>query len=246
MQLWKLFAPIVLGAAPAVASDLDFGLSGITPVETARLSAFCPGDSPCDVTFVFHDIRGGTLKRTAITLEPGTGGSMDLTVSEAGVPVNRLEIVPCVLVGRGDVIASYQVFDNFTLRTRIFRNWGGPPEPAAGEIHFGTVGITPFDTSRLNVICSSDPIRVAEPCDVTFIFHDTRNQVLKQSTRTFDPGAAAFLDFRAAEAGLTTRHGEIIPCVRVGRGSVLATVETIDSLTGVTIVLAHAAALAAP
>jgi len=236
----------------ALAADLDFGLTGITAAETARLSAFCSADEsllkpePCDVTFLFHDIRGRILKQTATTLDPGTGGSMDLTVAETGLGGSRLEIIPCILVGRGGVFGSYQAFDNFAQRTRIFANWQSPPEPVGGEIHFGTIGITPFDTSRLNAYCPVEPTRVAEPCDVTFIFHDTRGRILKQASRTIDPGTAGFLDFRASEAGLTVRRGEIIPCVRVGRGAVLATVETIDNLTGLTILLAHQALLATP
>jgi hypothetical protein len=224
--------------APCFAADMDFGLTGITPVETARLSAFCTGDSPCDVALEFHDIRGGTLKRTALTLEPHTGASLDITAADGILTGNRLEIIPCVLVGRGAVSTSYQAFDNFTQRTRVFRNWGGPPAAAAGEIHFGTIGLTPFDTSRLNAICTVDPTRVPEPCDVTFIFHDTHNRILKQVSRTLDPGAAAFLDFRTAEAGLAIRRGEIIPCFLVGRGAILATTETLDNLTGATLVLA--------
>ncbi len=240
-----------LSAMPA--AELNFGLTGITPLETARLAAFCSDDAsrigigPCDVTFEFHDSRGRTLKQTTITLDPGTGGSFDLTASETGPAGNRLEIIPCILVGRGAAFASYQVFDNLTQRTRIFANWQDPPNPLSGEIHFGSFGITAFDTSRLNAVCpAADVTRTPEPCDVTFIFHDARGRILKQSTMTLDPGASAFLDLRGSEAGLNVRRGEIIPCFRVGRGAIVGTVETIDNLTGLTLVLAHAATLTTP
>jgi hypothetical protein len=241
----------VIPAAPA--ADLDFGLTGIAPFETARMSIFCSDDAsriqpePCEVTFEFHDIRGNILKKSTLTFDAGTGGSFDLTPADVGIGGSRLEIIPCILVGRGAVFPSYQVFDNFSQRSRIFSNWTQPPEPAGGEIHFGSFGLTAFDTLRLNALCpAGDATRTSAPCDVTFIFHDTRGRILKQITRTLDPGAAGYLDLRAAEAGLNVRRGEIIPCVRVGNGAVVATVETIDNLTGVTTVMAHPAPLTTP
>ncbi|SPE27409.1 hypothetical protein SBA3_1350006 [Candidatus Sulfopaludibacter sp. SbA3] len=53
------------GDRPAPQSgDVDFGLAGLRPFETMRLSAFCEADvsvmpPPCDITFAFHGSAGG-------------------------------------------------------------------------------------------------------------------------------------------------------------------------------------------
>ena len=115
-------------------------------------------------------------------------------------------------------------------------------------MHFGLAGITPFDTLRLNAFCPDEATRTtgAEPCDVSFIFHNNAGRILKQATITLQPGSAGFLDARAAELGLTARRGEMIPCVRVARGSVISNLEMIDTFTGLTLLLANPAAPMTP
>jgi len=248
----KLFFSSLLTviALPAFATDFYLGLVGITYVETARLAAFCPDEAgPCEAALHFHDVGGGIVKEAALLLDPGAVGFLDVRATDTGLtPGRRLEIVPCVRVVRGGVFASLRIFDNLTVRSRIFANWSGGASPHAGEIHFGAAGITPFDTSRINAFCPGDPSRTSpsDPCDVTFIFHVSGGRVLKQATRTLLPGTGASLDFRAAEAGLGFRQGEIVPCVRVAGGSVVATLEMIDTLSGLTMTLAPAGMLLTP
>src|SRR5204862_4598687 len=84
-------------AALASAADANFGLIGIARFETARLTAYCDGSvtpTPCDITFEFHDIGGRTLKQAAMTLQPGTGGFVDLTPAETGI-AGMVQIDPC-------------------------------------------------------------------------------------------------------------------------------------------------------
>ncbi len=96
--------------------EFDFAAAGVTALDTARLSAFCPSDGTrapvaCDVTFFFHDLRGRVLKPSRVTLQPGTGGSLDLRSSESGSVASRVEIIPCFKVASGAVVASFRLLD---------------------------------------------------------------------------------------------------------------------------------------
>lgn len=245
----------LITSIPARAAEIHFGVAGITPIETARLAAFCSDESPsptvppgsCDVTFIFHDRAGRILKQSTMTLPPGTGGSLDLRGSEIGA-VRRGEIVPCIKVASGAAFGNVQIFDNFLQRTRVLTNYAERLQVRTGELHTGRIGITPFDTARLNAFCPSDPARAGggEACDVTFIFHDNAGRIFKQATMTLLPGKAGFLDLRAAETGLTARRVEVDPCIRVGRGGAIANFEMIDTLTGLTLLLANPAAPMTP
>src|SRR5260221_10682613 len=103
------------------ATEADFGLTSITAFETARVTAYCRNDEapaglepePCDIVFEFHGSQGRTLKRSAMTLAPATGGFLDLRGVEAGATGTPGEIIPCVKVGRGVAVLSFQTFDNF-------------------------------------------------------------------------------------------------------------------------------------
>ena len=81
---------------------------------------------------------------------------------------------------------------------------------------------------------------------MSFIFHNNAGRILKQATVTLQPGKSGFLDVRASEFGLTARRGEIQPCIRVGRGGVIANFEMIDTFTGLTLLLANPAAPMTP
>ena len=229
--------------------------AGITPIETARLGAYCSDEpvgglpaSPCLVILIFHDLTGRVLKQSSETLQPGTGGHLDLRTSDFGLTARRGEIIPCLRVAGGAAFGNVQIFDNFSQRTRVMTNHADRLQARTGELHFGLAGITPFDTLRLNAFCPDEATRAggAEPCDVTFIFHNNAGRILKQATVTLQPGKAGFLDVRAAEIGLTARRGEVIPCIRVARGGAIANFEMIDTFTSLTLLLANPAAPMTP
>jgi len=245
----------LIAVIPAAAAEIHFGVAGITPIETARLAAFCSDEpigglppAPCIVSFLFHDPAGRILKQSSETLQPGTGGHLDLRTSDFGLTARRGEIIPCIKVAGGAAFGNVQIFDNFSQRTRVMTNYADRLQARTGELHFGLAGITPFDTLRLNALCSDEVPRTGdvEPCWVTFIFHNNAGRILKQATITLQPGKAGFLDVRAAEIGLTARRGEMIPCIRVGRGGVIANFEMIDTFTGLTLLLANPAAPMTP
>jgi hypothetical protein len=104
--------------------DIDFGIAGLTQFDTARLSAFCEGDgsvepSPCSITFEFHDLSGRVLKQTLLTLQPETGGFVDLRFAEAGTGGRRLELEPFLKVERGSAVGAFAIVDNFTGLTLV-------------------------------------------------------------------------------------------------------------------------------
>ena len=99
--------------------DIDFALAGITPFHTARLGAYCEGEGsvmppPCDVTLEFHDIQGRLLKQSRMTLQPDTGGFLDLRWLETGSPSRKVEIQPCIKVAGGAAIGTLAIVDNFS------------------------------------------------------------------------------------------------------------------------------------
>lgn len=234
-------------------ADYDYGLVGLSSLETARLAAVCSEDGPrgavpCEIEFVILDRAGRPVKRSAATLQPGVSAFMDYRLPDSVAAGRRGELIPCIRVLAGAVWSNLQVMDNFTNRTRLSRNLTGLPAPAGGEIHYGSAGLTGLDTARLGAVCAKDPSRAdgGDPCQVTFIVHDLQGRILKQSPVTLMPGAGGSMDFRTAEAGLPARRGEIVPCVRVLRGSVLGTLDVFDSLSGLSLTSAGAAAALLP
>jgi hypothetical protein len=239
-------------ATLAMAADADFGVTSITSFETARLTAFCRNDAertgappdPCDVLFEFHGIQGRSLKRSVMTLPPGTGAFLDLRGAEAGATSTPGEIIPCFKVGRGVAVVSFQTFDNFTTRSNLLLNWADRSMALSGDLDFGPAGITPLDTARLGAFCPDEPTRTGlppDPCDVTFLFHDLRGRLVKQSQMTLKPGTGGSLDLRSAEVGSTGGRVEIIPCIKVGRGVAVGSVRVLDNFTGHATVLAYPA-----
>lgn len=251
----RRLALFMFAAGLAMAADADFGVTGITSFETARLTAFCRNDADrtgiapdsCDVIFEFHGLQGRSLKRSVMTLPPGTGAFLDLRGVEAGAAATPGEIIPCVIVGRGIAVISFQTFDNFTTRSNLLLNWADRSLARSGDLDFGPAGITPVDTVRLGAFCPDDATRTGlppDPCAVTFQFHDLRGRLMKQSKITLQPGTGGSLDLRSAEIGSTAGRVEIIPCVLVGRGMAVGSVRVVDNFTGHANVLAYPAVLA--
>jgi hypothetical protein len=140
-------------------------LIGIASVENARLAAYCDGSvvpTPCAVTFEFHDIQGRVLNSATVTLLPGTGGFLDMPAAKTGL-ASPVLIEPCFTVLRGVALASLQVFDTFSLRTRILINWGDRSLARQGDVDFGQAGITAFDTARIGAFCAADGSVVPTP-----------------------------------------------------------------------------------
>src|SRR5262245_19302649 len=101
----------------------------------------------------------------------------------------------------------------------------------AAEVFFSQTRITSLDIARIGVFCLSDANAAGapEPCAVALHFHDLRGNILKQAEMMLLPDTGGFLDLRFSEMGLTSRQGEIIPCLRVERGIAVGSVELFDA-----------------
>jgi hypothetical protein len=226
--------------------EADFGLIGLSAFENARLAAYCDGSVtpvPCEITFTFTHVGGRVLKQSTMTLQPGTAGFLDLAAGQTGIS-GLVQIDPCWKVTRGAARASLQVFDIFSQRTRILINWGDRSVPRTGDVDFGLVGLTAFDTARLGAFCEGDGSVTPSPCSILFEFHDAAGKTVKQSRLILAPETGGFVHLRLAETGATARRVEIDPCFTVERGSAVGSLATIDNFTGLTITQAYPAALA--
>jgi hypothetical protein len=93
---------------------------------------------PCDVTLGFNDAGGRALKQTHVTLLPGQSASLDIAAREAG-SARRVELQPFLApAGRGFVLTTAEIFDQFTGRTMVVLNSTEPrslgaPGSTAGQ-----------------------------------------------------------------------------------------------------------------
>lgn len=249
MKIHLAVLTLATAALATAATEADFGLIAVSSFETARLAAFCDGSvtpAPCDITFEFHDVNGRTLKQANLILQPNTGGFVDFTPPPAAVGI-PLEIDPCWTIQRGAAFASLQVFDVFSLRTRIMINWADGSVRPAGELDFGMAGITRSDTARLGAVCEGDGSVLPPPCDVSFEFHDAAGRTVKQTRLVLQPDTAGFVNLKWEETGSTARKVDIIPCIKVGSGNPVGSFAIIDNFTGLTLSQAYPAAeLVAP
>ena len=138
----------LITAAVSFGATSHFGLVPLGRLDTARLTVYCDDDGsatpvPCDITLEFHDTRGALVKQTSMTLQLGSSGYLDF---QAGIGQDTVGIDPCWKILRGAAMASVEVFDALTQRTRILIDWADQMTPRTGDVDFGLVGITPFDT----------------------------------------------------------------------------------------------------
>ena len=61
-----------------------------------------------------------------MTLQPGTGRFLDLRAAEMGLTARRGEIVPCIRVGHGAAVATFELIDTLPASPRRWymrRRW---------------------------------------------------------------------------------------------------------------------------
>ena len=109
----------------------QFGMVGITPLDTIRLNVVnveisgSPPD-PCKVNMRFLDSAGNILKQQALTIKPTQAMSLDLTGIEAGGAF-RTEVHPALLVSSSNSVGcspvgSVEVFNSNSGETSLFAN----------------------------------------------------------------------------------------------------------------------------
>lgn len=100
---------------------------------------------------------------------------------------------------------------------------------AAMDADFGAIGITQYDTARLNGFC--DGSVVPTPCDIIFEFHDLSGRTLKTVSMIVQPETTGFVDFSVPAASLFPSRVEINPCFKVLRGTAQPTLELMENFT---------------
>jgi hypothetical protein len=224
-----------------------FCCGGISPEQTARLSAFCDGSvtpAPCNATLEFHDIHGVLLNQTHLNLRPGETGFLD---SQPPDPDRPMEVIPKWFLNEGSANFSFEVSDTENLRTRFFVNWGDGSVAKAGNLDSGPVSLTRGDTGRLKVYCDGSvrvegTLRFAS-CQADLAFHDTNGRLLKQSRLTLAPGTAGFLDLPFDETRSLDRRAVVIPSLNVTGGPAVGSLAVLESATGITITQSSPAVL---
>lgn len=129
---------------------LGFAMIGIASGESARVNALNMGtglqgqNSSCSVTLQFLDAQGQLLKQSAITLQPGKAGSLDLSSDELPGTDSRTEVRAVLRFGYSgganpppailqqfdcNIVPSLEVYDNDTGRTSFVLTEAKPLPP---------------------------------------------------------------------------------------------------------------------
>ncbi len=230
-------------ANAAQAQTYTFPMIGITSGQTLQLNLVAFPDGPCSALLGFLNSNGSPIVPTQqVYLTEGQVASFTLNgnsvISSAG---QRVEVLPQVAVAQVSVPstclanASAEVFDNLLGLTSVAVPGavGFPPNPA-----FGTLGVTLFETARLNVVA----VPFYLPCVGTLSFADKYGNQLGNSLNVnLSPGQATFLDLPGSTVvtGLGQR-AEVHPIVTLSSSpagnACLASTEIYLNATGSTIV----------
>ena len=224
------------------------GMVGLAHLQTARLNVvMIGGGSPdpsnrCRAEVSFFDAAGrlfrdasGVPIAAVFILDPGKAARLDLREADAfrgrtGLRVAfraRMQALDLPPTTGPDpcrrVVATLEVFDNFTGRTNLLAIGGGQPDPS-------NLPACPVEVSFVNA--SGDPFRDASGTPIKALI-------------ALDPGQAGALDLRSVDAfrGLTSMRVAFRPVLRVvfppsPCEPPVATLEVFDNFTGRTSLLA--------
>jgi len=227
--------------------QLALGMVGLAHLQTARLNVVMIGGNPdpsnrCRAELSFFDAAGrlfrdasGVPIAAVFILDPGKAARLDLREADAfrgrtGLRVAfraRMQALDLPPTTGPDpcrrVVATLEVFDNFTGRTNLLAIGGGQPDPS-------NLPACPVEVSFVNA--SGDPFRDASGTPIKALI-------------ALDPGQAGALDLRSVDAfrGLTSMRVAFRPVLRVvfppsPCEPPVATLEVFDNFTGRTSLLA--------
>jgi hypothetical protein len=208
-------AAVVLLPLLAVADVSVFSTVGITTGETVRVDVVNFGDPstlapPCNGQLGFVNAAGTMLKSSNVSIPAGRAAFLTLTFSEASAATSaadthtRFNVRPLVtLPPPCRSVANVEVFDAFLGRTHVYAGSIVPPDPTEppGPPVFGIVGLTVWDTLRLNVtnITGSNGLPPG-PCNVQMGFVNAAGDTIKSVNGTILPGRTASLIVNFNEA----------------------------------------------
>jgi hypothetical protein len=227
---------------PAInANATNFAMVGITRGQALQVNVVAFPPDPCFAQLGFQDSSGDPIGATStVALQPGQSGSLSLNGNAvAGVVGQRVEALPVVVptsivssaaTPPNQCIASAEIIDDLLGLTSILipGSMGWPVAPI-----FGALGVTEFQTVRLNVVAYPP-----DPCigQLSFVNSDGI-QVGNAMPVQLAPGQAAYLDL--AGITLVTKLGqreEVRPVVTASSGACVASAEVYVNGLGTTAV----------
>jgi hypothetical protein len=230
------------GALKAQKVATDFPIIGITRGQTLQLNLTAYPNGPCSALFTFRDSNGNLIvPLQQASLSAGQSVSVALNGNTiANAAGQRVEVLPQVAVANlsfpptCSAAATAEVFDNFLGSTSVLVPGvaGYPFAPV-----FGTVGVTVFETVRLNV--AAQPF--ANPCIATLTFADKNGNPLGGSmVVNLNPGQSTFLDLPGTAVVSTLgQRAEVHPIVTLGAttggNACIASTEVYLGATGTTV-----------
>jgi hypothetical protein len=232
------FALVNLGWAQGAT---NFAMVGITRDQTLQLNLAAFPDGPCAAQLGFQDSKGNPVGPTSsVTLTPGQSASLSLPgnalIKKFG---QRAEVLPTVAPDATypsvPCRATAEVVENILANTTVLAEGDANRPVLGGALYNGPLGITVFQTARLNVVAYSP-----NPCIAMLGFADNDgNPIGKPMSVNLNPGQAAFLDLLGtAVVRKIGQRAEVQPVVNVNGDGVpnacIASTEVYDNFTGQT------------
>jgi hypothetical protein len=211
----------------------NFPMVGITGAQTLQLNLVAYPPDPCLTVNLGFQNRNGVAVGPSQTVSLQQGQSVSLALNGASLvgADQRVELLPTVTGFGGaatgaSCVASVEVIDNANGATRVLAPGavGFPPIPA-----FGILGVTFFQTVRLNVVAFPP-----DPCAGVISFVDRNGNPIGTSLQVnLSAGDATHVDLPGG--GALGLRAEVRPVVAVNEGAAcIASAEVYNNETKAT------------
>jgi hypothetical protein len=210
----------------------SFPMVGITGAQTLRLNLVAFPPVPCLTVQLGFQNRNGVAvgPSQTVSLQQGQSVSLDLNGASLVAADQRVELLPTVAGFDGaatgaSCVASVEVINNVSGVTTVLAPGavGLPPEPV-----FGMLGVTSFQTVRLNVVAYPPT-----PCIGTISWVDNNGTLIGTSLAVqLSSGQATHLDLPGG--GALGYRAEVRPVVTVTGGACIASAEVYNNETKAT------------
>ena len=215
--------------AVAQSGPTNFPMVGITGAQTLQLNLVAFPPDPCSmVTLGFQNRNGVAVGPSqSVSLQAGQSMSLALNGSSLVGAEQRVELLPAVAGSDGaatgaSCVASVEVIDNANGVTMVLVPGavGWPPNPV-----FGMLGVTFFQTVRLNVVAFPP-----DPCTGTISWVDRNGTPIGTSLAVqLAAGTATHLDLPGG--GALGQRADVRPVVTVTGGACIASAEVYNNET---------------
>ena len=237
-------SPAVLAFALTLANlasgqgTTSFPMIGITDAQSLQINIIADSTGPCVAELGFQNSSGASVGPTlSVDLVAGQSASMAVNGNTLVKGfAQRIELLPAFSPSTQypptPCHASAEVFENLLANTTTLVQ-GNPDYPyIVGSVYNGPVGITLFQTARLNVVAYPP-----NPCIGSISFADSNgNAIGKPLSVNLSAGQATFLELPGTEVvSKFGQRAEIQPVVNAAAGTpgnCIASTEIYTTLTG--------------